>query len=214
VSADAGGDSAVRRNGKYVSTPTARCPNVVAMHRGSRKRLTNMLTEFQILTPAGTLVAVARGSKLVALVFRDHWGDALERLEAHFGKVARDGVFPKGVSACLGAYLEGDIAAIDGLAVDVDGTPFQKRVWDALRTIPAGETISYQELARRVGAPAAVRAVGNANGKNPVGVVVPCHRVIHADGSIGGYGGGIERKRWLLDHEQKHARRVSRRAYA
>jgi methylated-DNA-[protein]-cysteine S-methyltransferase len=79
------------------------------------------------------------------------------------------------------------------------------RIWKALRTIPAGETISYQELARRAGSPGAVRAAGNANGKNPVSLAIPCHRVIHADGSIGGYGGGIDRKRWLLEHESTHA---------
>lgn len=171
-----------------------------------------MLTKTQFSTPAGTLVAVARGSKLAALVFSDHWADALERLEARFGRFGLERAFPATAAGHIRAYLDGDLEAIDELAVDVDGTPFQGRIWKALRTIPAGQTISYQELARRAGDPAASRAAGNANGKNPVAVVVPCHRVIHADGSIGGYGGGIERKRWLLRHEEKYARRP--RAYA
>ena len=85
--------------------------------------------------------------------------------------------------------------------VELNGTPFQQRVWNALRAIPAGSTLSYSELARRVGAQAAVRAVGAANGANPVALVVPCHRVIGANGTLVGYGGGLPRKRWLLAHE-------------
>ena len=81
------------------------------------------------------------------------------------------------------------------------GTPFQRAVWAALRRIPAGETLSYGQLAAQIGKPKAVRAVGLANGSNPVGVVVPCHRVIGADGSLTGYGGGLPRKLWLLEHE-------------
>jgi methylated-DNA-[protein]-cysteine S-methyltransferase len=93
--------------------------------------------------------------------------------------------------------------AIDGLAVAARGTDFQRSVWRALRRIPCGETTSYGALAQRIGRPTAVRAVGHANGANPVSIVVPCHRVIGSDGSLTGYGGGIERKRWLLAHEQR-----------
>ena len=100
----------------------------------------------------------------------------------------------------LEEYFAGARRAFD-LPLAVQGTSFQRRVWDALRGIPFGETISYLELARRVGDPRAVRAVGGANGRNPVSIVVPCHRVIGADGSLTGFGGGIERKRWLLAHE-------------
>ena len=85
------------------------------------------------------------------------------------------------------------------------GTPFQRRVWDELRRIPFGETISYAELARRVGQPGAARAVGSANGRNPIGLIIPCHRVIAADGGLGGYGAGLDRKRWLLRHEAEAA---------
>jgi methylated-DNA-[protein]-cysteine S-methyltransferase len=110
---------------------------------------------------------------------------------------------PAGVTDAIDAYFAGDLAALDELAVFTEGTPFQESVWAALRAIPGGTTISYAELARRIGRPKAVRAVGLANGANPIGVVVPCHRVIGADGSLTGYGGGVERKRWLIDHEQR-----------
>jgi len=173
-----------------------------------------MFTKIEIPTPAGSIVAVARGKKLAALVFSDHWPSERASLSRRFGELSFGASFPDELAASLRAYLEGDVTAIDDVAVDVAGTPFQMKVWNALRTIPAGETISYKELARRAGAPEAVRAAGNANGKNPVSVVIPCHRVIHADGSIGGYGGGLPRKRWLLEHEEKHVRHASRRSSA
>ena len=97
-------------------------------------------------------------------------------------------------------YLDGRRRGFD-LPLAPEGTPFQRRVWDELRRIPFGETISYSELARRLGDPKLVRAVGVANGRNPISIVIPCHRVIGADGSLVGYGGGLERKRWLLQHE-------------
>jgi methylated-DNA-[protein]-cysteine S-methyltransferase len=164
-----------------------------------------MFTKIQVDSPVGALVAVARGSSLAALVFADHWPDELARLERRFEGIRFSGDFPAKLARGLRAYVEGDVTALDALPVDVEGTDFQMRIWKALRTIPAGETISYQELARRAGSPGAVRAAGNANGKNPVSLAIPCHRVIHADGSIGGYGGGIDRKRWLLEHERTHA---------
>jgi len=89
--------------------------------------------------------------------------------------------------------------------VQTAGTPFQRAVWRALREIPRGATESYSKLAQRIGRPTAVRAVGLANGSNPIGIVVPCHRVIGANGSLTGYGGGMERKRWLLEHERAEA---------
>jgi methylated-DNA-[protein]-cysteine S-methyltransferase len=97
----------------------------------------------------------------------------------------------------LEQYFAGERRVFD-LALATNGTPFQRAVWRALRDIPYGETISYRELARRIGKPSAVRAVGTANGANPISVIVPCHRVIGADGSLTGYGGGIERKRLLI----------------
>lgn len=110
---------------------------------------------------------------------------------------------PHGLSTALRAYFAGDLHAIDALPVEGGGTAFQREVWRALRDIPCGTTISYAELARRIRRPAAVRAVGLANGANPIGIVVPCHRVIGSNGSLTGYGGGMERKRWLLDHERQ-----------
>lgn len=102
----------------------------------------------------------------------------------------------------LQAYFAGELRDFD-LPLAAEGTPFQQRVWRALCDIAYGETISYGELARRIGQPTASRAVGLANGQNPIAIVVPCHRVIGADGSLTGYGGGLERKRWLLAHERK-----------
>ncbi len=105
------------------------------------------------------------------------------------------------VAQTLAAYFGGDLRALDGLEVALHGTPFQQSVWQALRTIPAGATLSYGALAGQLGRPGAMRAVGRANGQNPVAVVVPCHRVIASDGTLHGYGGGLWRKQWLLAHE-------------
>ena len=111
---------------------------------------------------------------------------------------------PSACSQAIKAYFEGDLAAIDGIEVATGGTDFQRAVWKALRDIPTGQTVSYLELATRIGRPTAVRAVGLANGANPISVVVPCHRVIGSGmkSPLVGYGGGLERKRWLLDHEK------------
>jgi methylated-DNA-[protein]-cysteine S-methyltransferase len=100
----------------------------------------------------------------------------------------------------LAAYFAGELSQFD-LPLRLDGTPWQRQVWEGLLQIPYGHTVSYAELARRVGNPRACRAVGLANGRNPVAIIVPCHRVIAADGTLGGYGGGLDRKTWLLDHE-------------
>ncbi|MCB5364790.1 methylated-DNA--[protein]-cysteine S-methyltransferase [Pusillimonas sp. CC-YST705] len=100
------------------------------------------------------------------------------------------------------AYFEGDLAAPDTLHIDTGGTVFQREVWHALRTVPAGQTLSYLELATRIGRPKAVRAVGLANGANPISIVLPCHRIIGSNRNLTGYGGGLFRKRWLLEHEK------------
>lgn len=106
-----------------------------------------------------------------------------------------------GVHDVLVAYFGGDTEALDKLTVDAPGTPFQQEVWRQLRLIPAGTTISYGELARRVDRPGASRAVGSANGSNPIALIVPCHRVIRTGGALGGYYYGLDCKRWLLAHE-------------
>jgi methylated-DNA-[protein]-cysteine S-methyltransferase len=102
----------------------------------------------------------------------------------------------------LMAYFQGIQTDFAALTLDPQGTPFQRRVWQELRRIPRGQTISYKELAQRIGNPQACRAVGQANGRNPIPLIIPCHRVIAADGGLGGYSSGLERKRWLLRHEE------------
>ncbi len=155
-------------------------------------------------TPAGEVrVAVAvdaAGERIVAAAYSDHFDRVAARVRIRFAQAT----WVEGeteAAAAVARYVAGDLAALDDVAVDVTGTPFQQRVWTALRSIPVGTTCSYGELAARVGSPGAVRAVGTANGANPVWLVVPCHRVVRSDGSLGGYGGGLDRKAWLLAHE-------------
>jgi methylated-DNA-[protein]-cysteine S-methyltransferase len=108
----------------------------------------------------------------------------------------------------LDSYFNGGLIEFD-LPLDLVGSEFQIKVWNALRTIPYGETRTYGQIARQVGQPRATRAVGLANNQNPIAIVVPCHRVVGADGSLTGYGGGLPRKKWLLTHEATHARRLA-----
>jgi O-6-methylguanine DNA methyltransferase len=108
---------------------------------------------------------------------------------------------PAELTGALAAYFAGTVTALDGLPVARIGSEFQRRVWAALRQIPAGETRSYGQLAAAIGQPTASRAIGLANGANPIGIVVPCHRVIGSGGALTGYAGGVERKAWLLRHE-------------
>lgn len=123
-------------------------------------------------------------------------------LQRRFGRFAYTSVRdPGGACARLRDYLQGDLGALDALAVDTGGTAFQRRVWHALREVGPGRTASYLDIARAIGQPGAARAVGMANSRNPVAVVVPCHRIIQSDGGLGGYTGGLDRKRWLLRHE-------------
>ncbi len=155
----------------------------------------------RIATPIGELLLVADAQgKLRMLEFADkpeRWRPA-----RRFGAMAerRD---PSGLSSTLARYFDGDLAALDAVAAKAKGTPFQHSVWTALRKIPPGTTTSYGALAKALGNPAATRAVGLANGANPIAIVVPCHRVVGSDGSLTGYGGGLTRKRWLLDHEER-----------
>jgi len=160
-----------------------------------------------IETPLGELVLVANAAgRLRAVAFREGQARMQRQIDAYMasigGQLARASD-PGGLSAALRAYFAGEPRAIDSLPVSLVGSEFQQSVWRALREIPCGETRSYGDIARRIGKPSAVRAVGLANGANPIGIVVPCHRVIGADGSLTGYGGGLERKRWLLSHEQR-----------
>jgi len=161
-------------------------------------------------SPVGPLTLAAHEGALVALCFEGLW----ERRERQLRRVDpacrfEEGADPAGVASRLARYFNGDLAALGDLRVQSFGTPFQQRVWQELRRIPAGSTRSYGEIAAAIGSPSAVRAVGAANGANPVGIVVPCHRVIGSDGSLTGFAGGLAAKRWLLQHEAAISRAAS-----
>ncbi len=156
----------------------------------------------RIDSPIGSLLLAWRGETLCALGFDDREERLAAALESRFGDVT----FTPATGAelfrrCLDEYFAGELGALDRIAVDTGGTPFQQSVWRLLRLIPPGTTATYGELAAKLHSPGAARAVGLANGSNPVAIVVPCHRVIGAGGKLVGYGGGLDRKRWLLSHE-------------
>jgi methylated-DNA-[protein]-cysteine S-methyltransferase len=161
----------------------------------------------RLATPIGDLLIVVDvQGNLRATFWTDHEQDLQRMFRRHYPGTPvelQPERNPHGLTDAIARYFAGELHAIDMLPVMTAGTPFQREVWSALREIPCGTTISYGQLAARLGRPAAVRAVGLAIGANPIGVVVPCHRVIGANGSLTGYGGGIERKRWLLDHERQ-----------
>jgi methylated-DNA-[protein]-cysteine S-methyltransferase len=165
-----------------------------------------------LATPIGQLIYVCdRQGNLRMVDWSDHKARAFRLLGIHYrknGYTITEQRDPFGLTTRLAAYFEGDIAVIDNIPTATAGTAFQREVWRALRNIRAGRTISYGELARRIDHPSAVRAVGLANGTNPISIVVPCHRVIGANGSLTGYGGGLHRKEWLLAHERAHTHRV------
>ena len=151
-------------------------------------------------TPLGIMrVVVDKDERLRVLDWEDHEERMLRLFKLHYKEELVPGRTI--VREAIEAYFAGDLQSLDRIPVLARGTAFQQEVWAALRTIPAGTTFSYGALARQIGRPAAVRAVGLANGSNPIGVVVPCHRVIGANGTLTGYGGGLERKSWLLNHE-------------
>jgi methylated-DNA-[protein]-cysteine S-methyltransferase len=154
-------------------------------------------------TPIGValLVTDTEGA-LRALDWEDYAPRMRQLLRLHHGAVVLvDARAPEPIRDALARYFTGELDRLNTIKWRVAGTPFQRNVWTALQTIPAGTTLSYGALARRLDAPKAVRAVGLANGANPISVVLPCHRVIGANGSLTGYGGGLDRKRWLLEHE-------------
>jgi methylated-DNA-[protein]-cysteine S-methyltransferase len=157
-------------------------------------------------SPVGPLTVAVHGEQVCLLAFTTKGrADPLgrwypdERVES-----SRD---PAGAVSALQAYFAGELTALDSVPVELHGTPFQRRVWERLRTVRPGTTASYTAIAQGIGAPSAVRAVGAANGANPVALIVPCHRIIGSHGGLTGYGGGLDRKRWLLEHESA-ARRL------
>lgn len=158
----------------------------------------------RLATPIGELMVIADAEgRLRTIDWTDHEARAMRLLRIQYGKdlklaPKRD---PGGLTTAMRKYFKGDLRAIDKLPVATAGTPFQQSVWKALRSVRCGTTLSYAELARRIDRASAVRAVGHANGANPISIVVPCHRIIGTNGTLTGYGGGLERKRWLLAHE-------------
>jgi methylated-DNA-[protein]-cysteine S-methyltransferase len=146
------------------------------------------------------LVLVERAGVLIALAFAHHWQASEKHLKRHYPGTQVE------IGSCENAeqlrdFLQGELASLDRVQWAVRGTPFQEAVWKALFEIAPGETLSYLSLATRIGRPRAVRAVANAVGANPIAIVLPCHRVIGSDGSLTGFGGGLDKKRWLLRHE-------------
>ena len=156
----------------------------------------------RIPSPVGTLLLLTDETAVRALDFADYEARLHRLLRTHYGAVdLRERREALGVRERLDAYFGGDFAAFAGLPLATNGSPFQQAVWAALRAIPPGTTATYGALARGLGLPNGARAVGLANGSNPIGVIVPCHRVIGADGTLTGYAGGLHRKHWLLRHE-------------
>ena len=166
------------------------------------------LTLDRLPTPIGTALLVTdEEGVLRAFNWTDYEAAMLAWLARHYPKAKLvEGRAPPPVRGPFEAYFRGDANALETVPWRASGTPFQLKVWEALCTIPAGETLSYAGLAERIGRPTAVRAVGLANGSNPVAVVVPCHRVIGSNGSLTGYGGGLPRKQWLLELEGVRAK--------
>jgi methylated-DNA-[protein]-cysteine S-methyltransferase len=154
-------------------------------------------------TPIGTILLVTDSDgSLRALDWEDHDPRVRELLRLQYGAVIlNEARAPRDLKAALSGYFKGDLDRLRTIKWRVAGTPFQRKVWTALPKIPPGKTMSYGQLAARLDMPRAMRAVGHANGSNPISVVVPCHRLIGADGSLVKYGSGLERKRWLLEHE-------------
>ena len=166
-----------------------------------------MLTLLQdkIATPVGPLwILCDEAYRLRAVEWEEHSDRMEQLLDVHYRREGYQrvaAVNPGGLSDKLRDYFDGDLGVINGLPGETAGTPFQREVWQVLRTIPCGEVMHYGELAERLGRAGAARAVGAANGANPISIVVPCHRVIGRNGTLTGYAGGVQRKEWLLRHE-------------
>lgn len=154
-------------------------------------------------TPLGTMYLAIQDGALEEAGFVETWARPTRSLDDDQVEGELSGEAER-VRAAVAGYFEGDVEAIEQIAIAPQGTEFQRAVWQAIREVPAGETASYQEIAQAVGKPSAYRAVGTATGRNPLGIAVPCHRIVRSDGGLGGYGGGLERKEWFLEHERRH----------
>lgn len=177
------------------------------MTRGNKPQST--LTSTTVATPIGALVVIEDEADALFMVEFADCDDRMERWLHHrlaSGRFAlRAGTISRATREAFADYFDGGVGALRKLPIRLDGTPFQNTMWTALRDIPPGETLAYGAFAQRLGRPRAARAVGHANGANPMSVVVPCHRLVGADGALTNYGGGLRRKRWLIDHEARHA---------
>ena len=163
--------------------------------------MTALLTD-TLESPIGRLVLVFDAGRLCALDYADNCGRMTRLLQRRYHQFRLCAAStPLDVTQQLRAYLGGKLDAIDSVQVDPGGTAFQQKVWEALRTIPPGTTRTYRDVAEQIGRPSAWRAVGRANALNPISIVLPCHRLIGANGALTGYAGGLERKHWLLRHE-------------
>ncbi len=172
-----------------------------------RTAMNGKLARTKIQTPIGSMIAVADDEALCLLEFENRVAltGELRRLERDYGAInsTTNPVFEM-LSAELSCYFAGNFATFK-VPTFQRRTVFEEAVWEALRRIPSGQTRSYGDIAKLIGQPEKSREVGKANGTNKVSIVVPCHRVIGADGSLVGYGGGLWRKKWLLDHERRYA---------
>ena len=165
----------------------------------------------EIPSAIGTVLLVTDGARLCALDYVGYEQRMTDLLKPRYGSVRlKKSPDPCGFSSRIRAYLHGEYRALDEIPVSTGGTLFQQRVWTALRTIPPGTVMSYGEMAAQLGQPRAFRAVGAANALNPIAIVVPCHRLVGANGSLTGYAGGLERKRLLLEHEGVNVEQLSR----
>jgi methylated-DNA-[protein]-cysteine S-methyltransferase len=161
-------------------------------------------------SPVGELLLAYRDTSLLSIDYGGYEERFWRLLTKRFPQASISRTWPLArpestINEALDAYFGGEVGAIDALGVELGGTDFENRVWLALRRITPGATVSYGELAARLGSPKGARAVGRANSVNPIAIVVPCHRVIGADSKLTGYAGGLDRKQWLLEHERKHA---------
>ena len=160
------------------------------------------ISTVEVDSPIGPFRIASTNAGICLISFADTWASAVPSIERRFDSIEYVGdTDPHGAADRMRAYFAGRLTALDELPLDPGGTEFQQQVWRRVRKIPAGQTESYGIVARDIGKPTAVRAVGAANGQNPLPLVVPCHRVIGSTGELRGYGGGLDRKRWLLAHE-------------
>ncbi len=199
----ASGFGSVRRFNEAFAAVHGETPGTWRRRTGQGAIMRLTLSEYA--APFATLLLITdTDGALRALDFADYEERMRRLLARHYGSFELvPGAAPAALTAALDRYFVGDLTALDTVPVATGGSPFQRRVWAALRAIPPGATTSYGALAAALGNPGASRAVGLANGANPIGIVVPCHRVIGASGTLTGYAGGVERKRWLLAHEER-----------